>query len=148
MTATVQFSWNRLEGIGLILVSLGISLLVQLPLAFFALVYLHFNLETSFIAMLGTLIGTGTLLTTLSCSIAEDWDENNSPSLRRVSSFSIFFALLLFFGFFAFFLLLPFFPEELSSLTAEQQYFLAIASGLVLIALTTYLIYKGKTIFR
>ncbi|MHA1973780.1 MAG: hypothetical protein ACTSW1_12345 [Candidatus Hodarchaeales archaeon] len=148
MTTTVQFAWNRMEGIGLILVSLGISLLVQLPLAFFALVYLHFDLNTSFVAMFGTLIGTGTILTTLSCSMAEDWDERNSPSFKRVSSFSTLFAFLLYFGFFVFFILLPFFPEELSSLTAEQQYFSAIALGLIMTALTTYLIYKGKTIFR
>ncbi|WP_455139985.1 hypothetical protein [Candidatus Hodarchaeum mangrovi] len=148
MNTTVQFSWIRLEGLGLIIASLGISFFIQIPLVYFSLVNLNYDPVTNFFALTGTVIGVSIILTSLACSIAEDWDTNVIPSYKRVTTTSIILTILYFIGYFVFFMLQPFFPLEFQGLDPQQQFLTATTLGLSLIALFTLVIYKGKNFFR
>ncbi|UCG90125.1 MAG: hypothetical protein JSU57_06630 [Candidatus Heimdallarchaeota archaeon] len=147
MTTVVQFSWSRLEGLGLIAVTLGWGFIAQLPPIFFTLALLHFNLEEYFIALTGTILGTSIILATISCSFAEDWDDSTAPTLKSVttSSFSLTFIFIC--GFFLFFLLEPFFPPEFTNLDSAQRYFSAMTLALTLIGIFTFIVYKAKSLF-
>ncbi|MFX0172826.1 MAG: hypothetical protein ACFE9L_12990 [Candidatus Hodarchaeota archaeon] len=147
MTAVVQFSWNRLEGVGLIAVALGIGLLAQIPPVFFSLVLLYLNLENFLIALIGTILGTTIILATISCSIAEDWISQDIPTLKSVMSSAILTVLIFLFGFFIFFVLQPLFPPEFTDLDAAQRYFSAMTLGLSLVGIFTVFVYKGKSFF-
>ncbi|MFX0015589.1 MAG: hypothetical protein ACFFB2_11595 [Promethearchaeota archaeon] len=147
MTTAVQFSWRRLEGLGLIIVALGWGFLAQFPPAFFALTLLYFDLETYFIAFFGTLIGTSIILATISCSLTEDWDDSTIPTLKSITTFSMILTLIFLGGFFLFFILEPFFPPEFTNLVPSQRYFSAITLSLAIIGITTFFIYKTKKFF-
>jgi len=148
LNTTVQFSWIRLEGLGLIIVSLGISFFIQIPLVYFSLVNLNYDPVANFFALTGTIIGVSIILTSLACSIAEDWDTNVLPSYKRVTTTSIILTILHFIGYFVFFMLQPFFPLEFQGFDPQQQFLIATTLGLSLIALFTLTIYKGKNFFR
>ena len=148
MDTTVQFSWTRLEGLGLIIASLGISFFIQIPLVYFALVNLHYDPVANFFSLTGIIFGVTIIIAALACSIAEDWDINIVPSFRRVITTSIILTIIYFIGYFVFFMLKPFFPVELQGLDAQQQFLAAITVGLSLIGLFTIVIYKGKNFFK
>ena len=148
MASVVQFSWSRLEGIGLIITALGISIISQLPLVYFAFTLLFLDFTEFFIAMVGTFIGTTIILATISCSITEDWNELVIPSMKRIASVNILFAIIYFVGFFSFFLVEPLFPPEMSDLTGMQRYFSATTLALIVIGITTILAYRGRRFFR
>jgi hypothetical protein len=147
MTAVVQFSWNRLEGVGLITVALGIGVLAQIPPVFFSLVLLYLNLQKFLIAMIGMVVGTSIILASISCSIAEDWLSPDIPTLKSVMSSTILTVLIFLFGFFIFFVLQPLFPPEFTDLDAAQRYFSAMALGLSLVGIFTVVVYKGRSFF-
>lgn len=148
MATATQFSWSRLEGLGLISAALGCGFLAQLPPTYFTLSLLYLNLETYFIALIGTLIGTSIILATISCSLAEDWDDFNIPNLKNVITFSFFFALVYIGGFFLFYILEPIFPPEFTNLVPSQRYFSAIALALTSVGVITFLIYIFKKFFQ
>ncbi len=147
MTTVVQFSWSRLEGLGLITVALGWGFLAQLPPIFFTLTLLHFSLEKYFIAMTGTILGTSIILATLSCSLAEDWDDLTFPTVRNVTTSSLSLIFIFLCGFFLFFLLEPIFPSEFTNLDSTQRYFSAMALALSLVGIFTFMVYKAKSFF-
>ena len=133
----VQFSWFRQDGVGLILAAFGLSFLAQIPLAFFALLLLNFELETHIVAMTGTLIGVSIVLTTIICSLSEDWWTSPSaspPSLQRILSLTILFIFTFIGGFLIFFFAESLFPVEISELSAFQRFFSAYFFALILIA--------------
>lgn len=148
MTAIVQFSWRRLEGLGLIVVALGIGLFAQIPPIFFALALLYFDLEKYLLAMTGTVLGASIILAAISCSIAEDWISSDIPTLKTVITSAILFVLIFLSGFFIFFALQPFFPPEFTELDATQRYFSAMALALSLVGISTAIIYKSKRFFE
>ncbi|MFX0052573.1 MAG: hypothetical protein ACFFAJ_01750 [Candidatus Hodarchaeota archaeon] len=147
MTAVVQFSWNRLEGVGLIAVALGIGLIAQIPPVFFSLALLYLNLQKFLIALIGMVLGASIILAAISCSIAEDWISPDIPTLKSVMSSAILTVLIFLFGFFIFFVLQPLFPPEFTDLDAAQRYFSAMTLGLSLVGILTVLVYKGKSFF-
>lgn len=150
MASVVQFSWSRLEGIGLIAAAFGLSLLAQIPLAFFALILLSFELETHIIAMTGSIIGVSIVLTTVICSMSEDWRTPPSaspPTLQQILSLSILFVLILFGGFLLFFIVEPFFPAEIRELSAFQRFFSAYFMGLVWIGVFILGVNRIRTFF-
>lgn len=135
-SSVVQFSWSRLDGVGLILAAFGFSLLAQIPLAFFALILLNFDLETHVVAMTGSILGISIVLTTIICSLSEDWWTHPSaspPTLQRIISLTILFVLIFFGGFLLFFFAEPFFPLEISELSAFQRFFSSYFFALILI---------------
>ncbi len=144
MTVVVQFSWSRLEGLGLIAAALGWGFLAQIPPTFFAVVLLYFDFETYFIAIGGTILGASVILATITCSLTEDWNDTALPSLKGVTSFSIIFTLIFLSGFFLFFFVEPIFPPELSDLEPGQRYFSAMALALTIVGIATVIIYKVK----
>ncbi|UCE13050.1 MAG: hypothetical protein JSV04_12765 [Candidatus Heimdallarchaeota archaeon] len=146
--ALVRYSWLRLEGLGLIFTALGYGILTQLPPAYFALALLYLDLEEYFIAMAGTILGGGIILGTLSCSLAEDWNESIIPNLRRITTTSFIFSSIFLIGFFLFFLTEPIFPTDFRNLHPTQRYFSAIGLGLALVGVTTFVIYKTRSIFK
>lgn len=148
MTTAPQFSWSRLEGLGLIAAALGCGFLAQLPPTYFALSLLYLNLETFFIALIGTLLGSCIILATISCSLAEDWNDFIEPNLKNVTTFSFFFTLVYIGGFFLFFLFEPIFPPEFTNLVPSQRYFSAIALALTSVGIITFLTYKFKKFFQ
>ena len=148
MTTAPQFSWSRLEGLGLIAAALGCGFLAQLPPTYFALSLLYLNLETFFIALIGTLLGTCIILATISCSLAEDWNDLIVPNLKNVITFSFFFTLVYIGGFFLFFFIEPIFPPEFTNLVPSQRYFSAIALALTSVGIITFLTYKFKKFFQ
>ena len=147
MTAVVQFSWSRLEGLGLIAIALGWGFLAQFPPTFFALTLLTINLETYLLAVCGIVFGSSVILATIACSLAEDWNENDTPTLKSVTTFSFILLLIFLIGFFLFFLLEPFFPPDFSNLDPTQRYFSAMTLALILIGVVTFIIYKAKNFF-
>jgi hypothetical protein len=147
MTTVVQFSWSRLEGIGLIAVALGWGFFAQFPPTFFALTLLAINLETYLLAICGTIVGSSVILATIACSLAEDWNENNIPTLKNVTTTSFILLLIFLFGFFLFFLLEPLFPPDFSNLDPTQRYFSAMAVALILIGVVTFIVYRTKNFF-
>ncbi|MFX1285272.1 MAG: hypothetical protein ACFFB5_16590 [Promethearchaeota archaeon] len=147
MVTVVQFSWSRLEGLGLIAVALGLGFLAQLPPVFFTFALLYLDIEKYSIAMIGTTLGTTIILATISCSLAEDWDDTTVPNLKSVTTSSLSLIFIFIFGFFLFFLLEPFFPPEFADLDPTQRYFSAMALALTLDGLFTVMVYKAKTIF-
>lgn len=146
--AIVRYSWLRLEGYGLIASALGYGILAQLPPAYFALALLYLDLEEYFIAMGGTILGGGIILGTISCSIAEDWNDSTIPTLKRVTTTSLIFSSIFLIGFFLFFLVEPIFPTDFRNLHPTQRYFSAIALGLALVGVITFVIYKTRSIFK
>ncbi|MHA2238606.1 MAG: hypothetical protein ACXAB2_09590 [Candidatus Hodarchaeales archaeon] len=146
-TTITHFSWRRLEGIGLILTSIGVALLSQLPSTFFAFILLHFDFESNFISMIGILLGTTLILTAVSCSFTEDYYPTVSPTLKSVLNSSFLFSSLFIVGFFVFFILQPNLPPDMRILNPDQRYLIANFSGLTLIALFTVLFYKGRAYF-
>ena len=148
MTVAVQFSWSRLEGIGLIISALGWAFATQIPVLFWALTLLYIDINEYLIAIMGTTTGMSIILTTLSCSLTEDWNESVAPDFKRVVSTSLFYSFLYLFGFFLFFLFEPVFPSEISNLGSAQRYFSAIIVGLGLVGIVTVLIHKVKDFFR
>jgi hypothetical protein len=148
MTVVVQFSWSRLEGIGLIISALGWAFLTQLPLLFWALTLLYIDINEYLIAIIGTTLGMSIILATLSCSLTEDWNKSVAPDFKRVVSASLFYSFLFFLGFFLFFLFETIFPSEFSNLGSAQRYFSAISAGLGLTGIATLLIHKVKDFFR
>jgi hypothetical protein len=136
MSTVVQFSWSRLDGIGLILAAFGLTLVAQIPLTLFALILLNFELETYFIAMTGTILGGSIVLTTIVCTISEDWwiqPSATPPTLQRVLTLTIVFILIFLGGFLLFFIVEPSFPPEIRALSAFQRFFSAYFSALILI---------------
>ncbi len=142
-----NFSWTRLEGIGLIITALGITLLMQLPPTYFAFMLLTFNFDIHFLSMIGTIIGSSIIITSIACSLTEDWDDSRIPSLRTTINASLIVTLIFIFGFFIFFILQPSFPLEIRELDANQRYLSAYATGLILVAITTAAFYKLRAYF-
>ncbi|PWI48405.1 hypothetical protein CEE45_06645 [Candidatus Heimdallarchaeota archaeon B3_Heim] len=148
MSTNSQFSWTRMEGIGLILTSLGLVLISQIPPTFFALTLIEFDLEVYFLTMVGVIVGTIILLTAISCSLTEDWDDSKSPTLKTVINFSLIITFLFILGFFIFFVLQPSFPPEMRNLDSNQRYLAAYTTGLSLIAILLVIFYKGRAFFN
>ncbi len=148
MATAVQFSWSRLEGLGLIAAALGWGFLAQLPPTYFTLTLLYFNLETYFIAMGGTVLGTSIILATISCSLAEDWNDSTIPNLKSVTTSSLFLTSILISGFFLFFLVEPLFPPEFKDLVPSQRYFSAMTLALTLVGVATFIVYRAKNLFN
>ncbi len=144
MAAVVQFSWSRLEGLGLIAAALGWGFLAQIPPTYFALTLLYLNPMTYFFALWGTILGSSIILATISCSLAEDWNDSTIPTLKRVTTSSLIFILIFTSGFFLFFFIEPFFPPEYSNLVATQRYFSAMSLALTLVGGVTFSFYKTK----
>ena len=144
MTAVVQFSWLRLEGLGLIAVALGWAFIAQFPLIFFALTFLVINLEVYFLAIFGTFFGSSVILAAIACSLAEDWNESSIPTLKSVTTSSLILLIVYIIGFFVFFLLEPFFPPDFSELDPTQRYYSAMTIALILIGAATFIIYRTK----
>ncbi|MFX0183976.1 MAG: hypothetical protein ACFE95_12910 [Candidatus Hodarchaeota archaeon] len=147
MTTVVQFSWRRWEGLGLITAALGLGLAAQIPPVFFALALLYFDLEKYALAMIGTVLGASIILATISCSIAEDWNPSDIPTLKTVITSACLFVLVFLCGFFVFFVMQPFFPPEFTELDPTQRYFSAMTLALSLVGLFTAFIYKSKGFF-
>ncbi len=147
-TTVTQFSWRRLEGVGLILTSIGVALFSQIPSTFFALILLDYNIETNFISMIGVLIGTTLILTAVSCSFTEDYHPTVSPTLKSVLNSSFIFSTLFITGFFVFFIIQPNLPPDMRTLDPDQRFYIAILSGLTLIALFAVIFYKGRAYFK
>lgn len=147
MTAVVQFSWSRLEGLGLIAAALGWGFLIQFPPTFFTLTLLTINLEQYFLAICGTIFGSSVIHATLACSLAEDWNDPAIPTLKNVTTFSLILSLIFVCGFFFFFLLEPLFPPEFTNLDPLQRYFSAMGLALILIGVATFIIYRTKSLF-
>ncbi|MFX0123034.1 MAG: hypothetical protein ACFFAE_05305 [Candidatus Hodarchaeota archaeon] len=147
MTTVVQFSWSRLEGLGLIATAIGWGFLAQFPPTFFTLTFLNINLEQFFLAIGGTILGSSIILATLACSLAEDWNESTVPTLKSVTTSSLILSLIFLIGFFSFFLAEPLFPPDFSNLDPTQRYFSAMTLTLTLISVVTFLIYKAKSFF-
>ena len=99
MSTISKFSWKRTEGIGLILSSLGIALILQIPPTFFTLHLLEFNLEIDFLTMTGVIFGTMILISAISCSLTEDWDNKKSPTLRSTVTASFLLSIIFIIGF-------------------------------------------------
>lgn len=148
MSTISHFSWTRMEGIGLILTSLGIALISQIPPTFFTLNLLEFDLEAYFLTMVGVIVGTIILLTAISCSLTEDWDDSKSPTLNTILNFSLIITFLFILGFFIFFVLQPSFPPEIRNLETNQRYLAAYTTGLSLIAILLVIFYKGRAFFN
>lgn len=147
MSTISLFSWTRMEGIGLILSSLGIALISQIPPTFFAFQLLEFDLELYFLTIAGVILGTVIFLTAVSCSLTEDWDKSTSPTLKSVITTSFLITFLFTLGFFIFFVLQPSFPPELRVLDTNQRYLAAYTTGLSLIIILLALFYKGRAFF-
>ncbi len=147
MSNISQFSWTRLEGIGLIITALGITLLSQLPTTYFAFKLLNFDFDIQFLAMIGSIIGSTIIITSIACSLTEDWDESRLPSLRTTVTASGIVSLIFLFGFFIFFMLQSNFPEEIQNLDSSQRYLSAYGTGLFLIAVITIAFYKLRAYF-
>ena len=148
MATAVQFSWSRLEGLGLIAAALGWGFLAQLPPTYFTLTLLYFNLETYFIAMCGTLLGTSIILATISCSLTEDWNDSTIPNLKSVTTSSLFLTSIFISGFFLFFLVEPFFPPDFKDMVPTQRYFSAMTLALTLVGVATFIVYRIKNLFN
>ncbi len=157
MTTVTPFSWLRIEGIGLIITALGWGLLTQIPILFWVFTLLYLDINVFLATIFGTTISVSIILATLSCSLAEDWNEVNQPDMKKVMTTSLFYNLFFLLGFFMFFLLETFFineflletfPLDFIDLNSEQRYLSAIAFGLVLPALGTFAIYKFSNFFR
>ncbi len=147
MSNTSNFSWTRLEGIGLIFTALGITLLSQLPPTYFAFMVLNFDFDIYFLAMIGTIIGSTIIITSIACSLTEDWDETHLPSLRTTVNFSLTVTTIFLFGFFIFFIMQSNFPAEIQNLDSSQRYLSAYATGLTLLAIITIAFYKLRSYF-
>ena len=147
MSNITKFSWTRLEGIGLIVTAMGIVLLSQLPPTYFAFMLLNFDFDIHFIAMIGTILGTTIIITSISCSLTEDWDNTSFPSLRSTVNTTLILTFIFLFGFFIFFVLQPSFPAEFRELDSNQRYLSAYATGLTLVSIITFVIYKFKSYF-
>lgn len=147
MSNTAQFSWTRLEGIGLIITALGITLLSQLPPTYFAFMVLNFDFDIYFLAMIGTILGSTIIITSIACSLTEDWDETRLPSLRTTVNLSLAVTILFLFGFFIFFIMQSNFPVEFQNLDSNQRYLSAYATGLTLVAIITTAFYKLRAYF-
>ncbi|MHA2107528.1 MAG: hypothetical protein ACW99R_07500 [Candidatus Hodarchaeales archaeon] len=147
MSTISNFSWTRMEGIGLILTALGIAIISQIPSTFFVLYWLEFDLDSYLLTMTGVVLGTTILLTTISCSLTEDWDKSKFPTLKTIINTSLILTFLSIFGFFIFFVLQPSFPPEMRELDINQRYLAAQVLGLTLIAILMVIFYKGRAFF-
>lgn len=147
MNNASQFSWTRLEGIGLIITALGITLLSQLPPTYFAFMVLNFDFDIYFLAMIGTILGSTIIITSVACSLTEDWDDTQLPSLRTTVNLSLTVTIIFLFGFFIFFILQSNFPAEIQNLDSSQRYLSAYATGLTLLAIITIAFYKLRPYF-
>lgn len=147
MNNASQFSWTRLEGIGLIITALGITLLSQLPPTYFAFMVLNFDFDIYFLAMIGTILGSTIIITSVACSLTEDWDDTQLPSLRTTVNLSLTVTIIFLFGFFIFFILQSNFPAEIQNLDSSQRYLSAYATGLTLLAIITIAFYKLRAYF-
>jgi hypothetical protein len=147
MNNASQFSWTRLEGIGLIITALGITLLSQLPPTYFAFMVLNFDFDIYFLAMIGTILGSTIIITSVACSLTEDWDDTQLPSLRTTVNLSLTVTIIFLFGFFIFFILQSNFPAEIQNLDSSQRYLSAYATGLTLLAIITIAFYKLRSYF-
>ena len=147
MSNISQFSWTRLEGIGLIVSALCITLLSQLPTTYFAFMLLNFDFDIHFLAMIGTIFGTTIIIASISCSLTEDWDVSRYPSLRATINTTILVIFIFLAGFLVFFILKPNFPSEFQQLDPSQRYFSAYATGLALVAAITIAFYKLRSYF-
>ena len=147
MNNASQFSWTRLEGIGLIITALGITLLSQLPPTYFAIMVLNFDFDIYFLAMIGTILGSTIIITSVACSLTEDWDDTQLPSLRTTVNLSLTVTIIFLFGFFIFFILQSNFPAEIQNLDSSQRYLSAYATGLTLLAIITIAFYKLRSYF-
>jgi hypothetical protein len=136
-----------MEGIGLILTALGIAIISQIPSTFFVLYWLEFDLDSYLLTMTGVVLGTTILLTTISCSLTEDWDKSKFPTLKTIINTSLILTFLSIFGFFIFFVLQPSFPPEMRELDINQRYLAAQVLGLTLIAILMVIFYKGRAFF-
>ncbi len=147
MSNISNFSWTRLEGIGLIITAVGITLLSQLPPTYFAFMLLNFDFDIHYLAMVGTIIGSTIIIVSISCSLTEDWDNSRLPSLRSTVNASLIVALIFLIGFFIFFILQPSFPLEIRDLDSNQRYLTAYVTGLMLVGLITIAFYKFRSYF-
>ena len=151
MTSVVQFEWSRLEGIGLIITSLGWALIAQIPILYWGIILLNLDLNEYFLGVIGTVLGVAIILATLSCTFAEEWIPSEVPTLKKVVAFSSFFILLFLTIFFSFFIIIEgLIPTGLigEGLNPEQRYFSAIFLGLAVIGVLTFAYYKLKHFFR
>jgi len=147
MSNISQFSWTRLEGIGLIITALGITLLSQLPPTYFAFMLLNFDFDVHFLAMIGTILGSTIIIASIACSLTEDWDESRLPSLKTTINASLAVTLIFLIGFFFFFIMQSNFPEEIQNLDPNQRYLSAYTTGLTLVAIITFSFYKLRAYF-
>ncbi len=147
MSTISRFSWTRMEGVGLILSSLGIALISQIPPTFFTLYSLEFNLEEYFLTMAGVIFGTIILISAISCSVTEDWDNSRSPTLKSIVNSSLIYSFLFILGFFVFFILQSNFPPEMRELNTNQRYLAAYTTSLSLIGILTAIFYRGRAFF-
>ncbi len=151
MTSVVQFEWNRLEGIGLIITALGWAIIAQIPVLYWGIILLNLDLNEYLLGVIGTTFGVAIILATLACTFAEEWNPSEVPTLKKVVTFSSFFILLFLIIFFGFFIIVEgLIPRGLigEGLNPEQRYFSAIFLGLATIAILTYAYYKLKHFFR
>ncbi len=147
MSDISNFSWTRLEGIGLILTAIGIALLSHFPPTYFAFMLLNFDFDIHFLAMIGTIIGSTIIIVSIACSLTEDWDKSRLPSLRSTVNASLIVTVIFLFGFFSFFILQPNFPLEIRNLDSNQRYLSAYATGLTLVSIITIAFYKLRSYF-
>ncbi|MFW9778303.1 MAG: hypothetical protein ACFFE8_05565 [Candidatus Heimdallarchaeota archaeon] len=150
MTSLVQFSWSRLDGIGLILAVFGLTLAAQIPLSLFALLILNFEFSTHVIAMTGSILGGSIVMTTIICTISEDWwiqPSPTPPTLQRVLSLTLLFIFLFFGGFLVFFFMEPFFPPEISEISPFQRFFSAYLFALTLIGILIIVVNRIRRFF-
>ena len=149
MTTVSQFSWTRLEGIGLIATALGIAFLFQLPSIFFSFLLLQFDINTHVISMIGVVVGLSIILTSFSCSLSEDWNEFETPTLQFVVTSSLIISSIFVIGFFTFFVFLqPNLPPEILELSSNQRYLSAQFTGLIFVAIYIIYFYKVRGYFK
>ena len=104
MSTVTKFSWTRLEGIGLIFTAFGITLLFQIPPVFFSFLLLQFDLNAYYLSIIGLVVGTSIILTTISCSLSEDLNPSESPSLQSIVNSSLVIGGAFVIGYFLFFM--------------------------------------------
>ena len=149
MSTITQFSWTRMEGIGLIATALGIAFLFQLPVLFFNFLLLQFDLNSYLFTLVGVVLGTSIILTAISCSLSEDWDTSKAPTLQYTVSSSLVIVLLFITGFFFFIMLLqPNLPLDIREMSTNQRFLTGYATGLIFVAVFVAFFYKGREFFK
>ena len=149
MSTITQFSWTRMEGIGLIATALGIAFLFQLPVIFFNFLLLQYDINTQYITLVGVVLGTSIILAVISCSLSEDWNSLKAPNLQYTVSTSLILASLFIFGFFFFIMLLqPNLPPDIREMSTNQRFLVGYTTGLSFVAIFVVIFYKGRDFLK